>query len=145
MENTSESEIDEDEESYNEGGDQPSKEQGSKEDTSDNQHPLQDHTIPSSPQVFESSFKHIYANVNIMPKSVYQMMFNDPEVKHLADDNISLGVYTDYQVNFDILGKCKLFMLHPDTKKPHAVTFYAVSNEGSVLLSCTTLLALDLI
>ena len=36
-------------------------------------------------------------------------------------------------------------MLHPDTKKPHAVTFYIASNEGSVLLSCTTLLALDLI
>ena len=36
-------------------------------------------------------------------------------------------------------------MIHPDTKKPHAVTFYVASNEGSVLLSCTTLLALDLI
>ena len=78
-----------------------------------------------------------------MPKSVYQMMFNDPEVKHLADNDISLGVYTDHQVN--ILGKCKFYMLHPDTKKPHTVTFYVASNEGSVLLSCTTLLALDLI
>ena len=44
-----------------------------------------------------------------------------------------------------ILGKCKLYILHPDTKKQHAVTFYIASNEGSVLLSCTTLLALDLI
>ena len=70
-------------------------------------------------------------------------MFNDPEVKHLADNDISLGVYTDHQVN--ILGKCKFYMLHPDTKKPHTVTFYIASNEGSVLLSCTTPLALDLI
>ena len=83
------------------------------------------------------------ADVNIMPKSVYQMMFNDPQVKQLADNDISLGVYTDHQVN--ILVKCKLFMLHPDNKKPHLVTFYIVSNEGNVLLSCTTLLALDLI
>ena len=83
------------------------------------------------------------ADVNIMPRSVYQMMFNDPEVKHLAENDISLGVYTDHQVN--ILGKCEFYMLHPDTKKPHAVTFYVASNEGSVLLSCTTLLALDLI
>ena len=52
-------------------------------------------------------------------------------------------IYTDHQVN--ILGKCEFYMLHPDTKKPHAVTFYVASNEGSVLLSCTTLLALDLI
>ena len=36
-------------------------------------------------------------------------------------------------------------MIHPDTKKPHAMTFYVASNEGSVLLSCTTLLALELI
>ena len=83
------------------------------------------------------------ADVNIMPKSVYRMIFNDPEVKQLAPNDISLGVYTDHQV--DILGKCNFFMLHPDTKKPHMVTFYVASNEGSVLLSCTTLLALDLI
>ena len=83
------------------------------------------------------------ADVNIMPKSVYQMMFNDPDVKHLADNDISLEVYTDHQVN--ILGKCQFYVLHPDSKKPLEVTFYVVSNVGSVLLSCTTLLALDLI
>ena len=83
------------------------------------------------------------ADINIMPRSVYQMMFNDPEVKQLAPNDISLGVYTDHQVH--ILGKCNFYMLHPDTKKPHAVTFYVASNEGSVLLSCTTLLALELI
>ena len=83
------------------------------------------------------------ADVNIMPRSVYQMMFSDLEVKQLAPNDISLGVYTDHQVH--ILGKCNFYMLHPDTKKPHAVTFYVASNEGSVLLSCTTLLALELI
>ena len=83
------------------------------------------------------------ADVNIMPKSVYQMMFNDTDVKHLADNDISLEVYTDHQVN--ILGKCQFYVLHPDSKKPLEVTFYVASNEGSVLLSCTTLLALDLI
>ena len=36
-------------------------------------------------------------------------------------------------------------MLHPDNKKPQLVTFYMASNEGSILLSCTTLLALNLI
>ena len=71
------------------------------------------------------------------------MMFNEPEVQHLADNDISLGVYTDHQVN--ILGKCEFYILHPDPQKPYAVTFYVASNEGSVLLSCTSLLALDLI
>ena len=78
-----------------------------------------------------------------MPKSMYQMMFNDPDVNHLADNDISLEVYIDHQVN--ILGKCQFHMLHPDSKKPLEVTFYVASNEGSVLLSCTTLLALYLI
>ena len=61
------------------------------------------------------------ADVNIMPRSVYQIMFNDPMVKQLAPNDISLGVYTDHQVH--ILGNCNFYMLHPDTKKPHAVTF----------------------
>ena len=72
------------------------------------------------------------ADVNIMPKSVYQMMFNDPDVKHLADNDISLEVYTDHQVN--ILGKCQFYMLHPDSKKPLEVTVHVASNKGSVLM-----------
>ena len=71
------------------------------------------------------------------------MMYNEPEVKNLAENDISLGVYTDHQVN--ILSKCQFYMLHLDNKKPHSVTFYVASNEGSMLLSCTTLLALNLI
>ena len=71
------------------------------------------------------------------------MMFNDPGVKHLANNDISLGVYTDHQV--PILGNCKFYMLYPDMKKPHTVILYFPSNEGSVLLLCITLLVLDLI
>ena len=72
------------------------------------------------------------ADVNIMPRSVYQMIFNDPKVKQLAPNDMHiLGLH--------------FYMLHPDTKKPHTVTFYIASNEGSVLLSYTTLFALDLI
>ena len=72
----------------------------------------------------ESSFRH-------MSKSVYQMIFNDPDVKYLADNDISLRLYTDHQAH--ILGKCQFYMLHLDIKKPHVVTFYVVSNEGSML------------
>ena len=105
--------------------------------------------LPYRPKQYQTHHKYLKvwldtcADVNIMPKSVYQMMFNDPKVQQLAPNDISLGVYTDHQV--DILGKCNFFMVHPDMKKPHAVTFYVASNEGSVLLSCTTLLALELI
>ena len=114
--------------------------------------PEKTHLIANIPyRMKQHQFNHKYlrvqldtcADVNIVPRSVYQMMFNDPEVKQLAPNDISLGVYTDHPVH--ILGKCNFYMLHPGTKKPHAVTFYVASNEGSVLLSCTTLLALDLI
>ena len=125
-----------------EGSDQPNQEQGHNKDTSDCQHPyrIKQH------QAYHK-YLRVYLDtcldVNIMPKSVYQMMFNGPEVTQLADNDISLRVYTDHQVN--ILSKCQFYMLHPDNKKPHPVTFYVASNEGSVLLSCITLLALDLI
>ena len=105
--------------------------------------------LPYRLQQYQTHHKYLQvrlgtcADINIMPRSIYQMMFNDPEVKQLAPSDISLGVYTDHQVH--ILGKCKFYMLHPDMKKPQAVTFYVASNEGSMLLSCTTLLALDLI
>ena len=109
------------------------------------------HLIANLPyQINQHQSHHKYLRVRIdtcadvnMPKSVYHMMFNDPDVKHLADNDISLEVYTDHQVN--ILGKCQFYMLHPDSKKPLQVIFNVANNEGSVLLSCTTLLALDMI
>ena len=48
-------------------------------------------------------------------------MYDNLYLKHLADNEISLGVYTHHQVN--IFGKCIFYILHPDTKKAHAVTF----------------------
>ena len=83
-----------------------------------------------------------YVHNTFTIKTTYSILpYSD--VKHLADNDISLEVYTDHQVN--ILGKCQFYVLHPDSKKPLELTFYVASNEGSVLLSCTTLLALDLI
>ena len=37
------------------------------------------------------------------------------------------------------------YLVHPDTKHLQEVTFYVASNNGSVLLSCVTTLALGLI
>ena len=151
MDNTSESEVDEDEDSYSDDS-FILYQMRAAINQAKSKVPKKTHLIANIPyRIKQHQAHHKYlrvhldtcADVNIMPKSVYQMMFNDPDVKHLADNDISLGVYTDHQVN--ILGKCNFFMLHPDSKKPLAVTFYIASNEGSVLLSCTTLLALDLI
>ena len=44
-----------------------------------------------------------------------------------------------------IIGTTTIYLLHPDSKKLVEMTFYIASNEGSVFLSCSTLLTLGLI
>ena len=44
-----------------------------------------------------------------------------------------------------IVGSCKFYLVHPDTKKLQKVTFFVAQNDGSVLLSCTITLSLGLI
>ena len=44
-----------------------------------------------------------------------------------------------------IIGTIIIYLIHADSKKPTETTFYIASNEGSVLLSCNTSLALGLI
>ena len=78
-----------------------------------------------------------------MPASVYKLVFNDPELKKLAPSNLEIDTYTTNTVK--IVGSYLFYLLHPDTKKLQEVTFYVAQNDGSVLLSCTTTLALGLI
>ena len=83
------------------------------------------------------------ADVNIMPATVYKLVFNDPELKKLAPSSLEIGTYTTDTVK--IVGSCQFYLVHPDTKNLQEVTFYVAQNDGSVLLSCTTALVLGLI
>ena len=83
------------------------------------------------------------ADVNLMPASVYQLLFNDPQMKKLTPSNLQVGTYTTDSVK--IVGSCKFHLVHPDTKKLLETTFYVAMNDGSVLLSCKTTLQLGLI
>ena len=83
------------------------------------------------------------ADVNIMPVSVYKLVFQDPDCKKLASSKLEIGTYTTDTVT--LVGSCMFYLVHPDTKCLQEVTFYVASNNGSVLLSCVTTLALDLI
>ena len=76
-------------------------------------------------------------DVNIMPASVYKLVFNESELKRLAPSTLEIGTYTTDTVK--IVGSCLFYLVHPDTKKLQEVTFYVAQNDGSVLLSCTTL------
>ena len=83
------------------------------------------------------------ANVNIMSASVYKLVFQDPACKKLAPSKLEIGTYTTDTVK--LVGSCVFYLVHPNTKCLHEVTFYVTSNNGSALLSCVTMLALGLI
>ena len=83
------------------------------------------------------------ADVTIMPASVYKLVYRDPNLEKLAPSKIQIGTYTNDTVKN--VGTCILYLVHPDTKKLIATTFYVAPNDGSVLLSCTSTLDLDLI
>ena len=81
-------------------------------------------------------------NVNLMPESVYKLVFNDLQTAKLAKNNIDLTVYTRHSV--DIIGKCTFYMLSKATQQPIKVEFYIANEEGSVLLSWETVFQLQL-
>ena len=54
---------------------------------------------------------------------------------------MQIGTYTNDTVK--IVGTCKLYLVHLDTKKLIETTFYVATNDGSMLLSCNSTLALD--
>ena len=84
-----------------------------------------------------------YANVNIIPVSVYKLVFQDPDCKKLAPSKLDIGTYTTDTVK--LVGSCIFYLVHPDTKCLQEVTFYVASYNGSVLLSCVTTLVLGFI
>ena len=85
------------------------------------------------------------ADINLMPRDMYIKLYNDANLKHLKHlqpSDIKLGVWGDDQIA--LLGKCNIYLVHPDTKKSIEVT-YVADKSGSTLLSCATSLMLDLI
>ena len=83
------------------------------------------------------------ADVNIMPASVYKLVFHDPNLDKLTTNKLQIGTYTNDTVK--IVGTCKLYLVHLDTKRLIETIFYVATNDGSVLLSCKSTLSLDLI
>ena len=70
-------------------------------------------------------------------------MFQDPDCKKLAPSKLEIGTYTTDRVK--LVGSCMCYLVHPDSECLLEVIFYVASNNGSVLLSCVTTLALGLI
>ena len=83
------------------------------------------------------------AEVNLMPVSVYRLIYHDHDLEKLTTCRLKIGTYTTDTIK--IIGTTIIYLIHPDSKKLTEKTFYIASNEGSVLLSCNTLLTLGLI
>ena len=78
-----------------------------------------------------------------MPASVYTLVFQDPDCKELAPSKLEICTYTTNTVK--LVGSCMFYLVHPNTKHLLEVISYVTSNNGSVLLSYATTLALGLI
>ena len=78
-----------------------------------------------------------------MPASVNKLVFHDTQLQKLAPNKLEISTYTTDTVK--LVGCCVFYLAHPDTKCLQEATFYVASNNGSVLLSCATMLALGLI
>ena len=82
-------------------------------------------------------------DANILPVSVYGLIYDDPDCKKLAPSSKEIGTYTTDKIK--IIGSLELLAVHPDTNCLIGITFQVTSHEGSVVLSCVTTLELDLI
>ena len=82
-------------------------------------------------------------HVNLMPASVYKLVFQDPNMKKLSPSSLGIGTYTTDTVK--IVGSFVFYLVHPDIKNLIEVTFYVVMSDESVLLSCKTTLMLGFI
>ena len=79
-----------------------------------------------------------------MPISVYKLLYKDQDcTKVEPSTKASVKTYTTEKIK--IVGSCKMFVVHPDTRLLHEVTFQVTSHEGSVIVSCATSLELSLI
>ena len=83
------------------------------------------------------------AEVNLMPVSVYRLIYHDHNLTKLTPCRLKIGTYTMETIK--IIGTSIIYLIHPDSKKLTETIFYIASNEGSVLLSCNTSLTLGLI
>ena len=61
-------------------------------------------------------------DVNLIPASMYQHVFNEAKMQKLAPGKLQVGTYTTDTLK--IVGSCTFYLVHPDTKKLIEVTFY---------------------
>ena len=83
------------------------------------------------------------AEVNLMPVSIYKLVYQDKDLRKLNPCNLKIGTYTADFIK--IIGTMVIYLIDPNSKQPTKMAFHIASSEGSVLLSCNASLQLGLI
>ena len=84
------------------------------------------------------------ADINIIPVSVYKLIFKDTDCMKLAPSSkLEIATYTTDKIK--VIGSCTLLVVHPDTQCLQEVTFHVTSHEGSVVMLYMATLELSLI
>ena len=71
------------------------------------------------------------ADVNLMPASMYQFVFNDAKMQKLDTSKLQVGIFTMDTVK--IVGSCTFYLVHLDIKKLIEMAFNVAMNDGSIL------------
>ena len=71
------------------------------------------------------------ADVNLMPVTVYQLMFKDPSLKKLTPSTLEIETYTNNVMK--IIGSCQFYLLHPENKKLIKVIFFVAKECSTVM------------
>ena len=83
------------------------------------------------------------ADVNLMPMAIYCLMFKDPGLRKITSSNLEIEMYTNDVVK--IIGTCNFYLVHLESKQLIKVLFFVAKENGSILLSCRTIMELGLI
>ena len=76
------------------------------------------------------------ADVNLMPMTVYCVMFKDQGLRKLTPSSMEIETYMNDVVK--IIGTCQFYLVHPKSKQLMKVMFFVAKENGRILLSCRT-------
>ena len=70
------------------------------------------------------------AEVNLMPVSIYKLIYQDENLQKLSPCNLKIGTYTADTIK--IIGTVVIYLMHPDGKQLIVMTFHIASSKGSI-------------
>ena len=109
---------------------------------SDGHNPVRKKSKRRNKELFKNESRYVRRYQHHASQRI-QTIFDDSKRQKLLPTGIQVTTYNDSTL--DLIGRCTLHLQHPNTPEKMAATFYVTQDEGSVLLSCSTSLKLEVI